>query len=188
MAIKNTVTDLQALFNASVNAAKSDDLLKQAFIKAGGNQDDPKRMLLAGRLAHSLNLTQEKAFIVLGKTGNPKHNPTVKDDVRSIIEEKAYGAARGFLSARLKAWGLVTASRQGGARQPLTQEVSTTKADDVFTKNVKTPVDMAAFLIAALRHCEGFAMKQPTDDKTNNLYLGIIKDALAAIGEISKKK
>lgn len=118
---KKVLTALDLLFAAVVSTAKSDDALKAAFIAAGGNQDEPKRIVLVARMTHSLKCSREAALLSLGKTGNPKHNPNVADDVRSIPEEKAYGAARGYLTACLKRWGLQTTSTQGGDR---------TKADD----------------------------------------------------------
>ena len=122
-----TVSLLDALFNAAVSTAKSDDVLRLAFVAAGGNQDEPKRILLAARISHSLKVTREVALLTLAKTGNPKHNPTHGDDVRSIAEEKAYGAARGYLTACLKRWGLQTTATQGGDRTKDAKSMDTEK-------------------------------------------------------------
>lgn len=116
-----------ALFAAAVSTAKSDDVLKDAFLKAGGNQDEPKRIVLSARISHSLKVSREQALLILAKTGNPKHNPTHADDVRSIAEEKAYGAARGYLTACLKRWGLQTTSTQGGDRTKDDKSMDTEK-------------------------------------------------------------
>lgn len=131
-----------ALFHAALTNAKSDDVLRAAFIAAGGDQKKPKQILMSARVAHSLKCTREHALIVMGKKGRGKHADTEQlgDDVRTVEEEKACGAARTFLSGRLKAWGLKTSEGRGGDRKgddkPMTKEKVTSPRWNV-TDNVE---------------------------------------------------
>ena len=104
------------LYNASVNVGKSFDVLRAAFVAAGGDQDEPKRILMAGRVSHALKCTREVALLALSKKGNPGLKTDVPDDVRNIKEQRACGAARTFLSSCLKAWGIKSAEARGGDR------------------------------------------------------------------------
>ena len=188
------VNALDALFNASVNAAKSDDTLKAAFVAAGGDQNMPKRILMAGRVAHALAVTRAQALLILDKKGNPKHKPDAGDDVRTIAEEKACGAARVFLSGRLKAWGLKTTETRGGDRIKAAGEEVAMSADKLATppnaKNVTDDVQLAAFVAAnAKRIYDFFLLNEKHEAVTSDLgvaleaatvqYLGAIKQAIA---------
>ncbi len=141
---------MDALYEASYGAAKSDETLRLAFVAAGGNHDDPKRVLMSARVAFSLNISREAALVVLGKKGNPKLKADAGDDVRTISEEKACGAARAFLSARLKAWGIKTTEARGGDRSKdsTSAAMNTEKLVTPGKPKIETPVDLGAYALA----------------------------------------
>lgn len=110
------VSTFQAVVNAALANAKSDEALRLAFIAAGGNQEEPKRALLLGRVMYSLKCTQEEGLQTLDRKGRGKNHDDEKlgDDVRTVVEENACAAARRFLSSRLRSWGIVTTEARGG--------------------------------------------------------------------------
>jgi hypothetical protein len=144
------VSPLDTLFNASFGLAKSDDELRLAFVAAGGNQDAPRKALISGRMAYALAYTREKALLAIDKKGNPKHVPSPSDDQRTVAEEKAYGAARVFLSARLKAWGIKSASTQGGDRTSSGPDKSmdTEKLKMPGKPKIESETDLGAYALA----------------------------------------
>lgn len=149
------MSKLDVLFDASVNAAKSDDALKAAFIAAGGDQDEPKKVLMSGRISHSLKVTREEALRVMNRTGRGK-KPDNKDvdahdlgdDVRTTREEKACGAARVFLSGRLKSWGLKTSENRGGDRTKDDDAMSTDKLKMAPKPKVTDDIELGAYCLA----------------------------------------
>lgn len=191
---KNIVSPLQQVFNAAVNVAKSDDVLRKAVIAAGGNQEGVRNMAIAGRMSHALKVSQESALLALGKKGNPKHLSDKGDDVRTIDEEKAYGAARVWWSARLKAWGIATSASQGGDRTKVVGDETPMDTDKLeLPKKPKVGVDieLGAYLLANAQGLYDFFKvnanhEAVTSDLGSNL-MGITCDFLNAIKEeISK--
>jgi hypothetical protein len=186
-----SVTPLQAVFNAARLAAEGDDTLRKAFIAAGGNQDEPRKMLICGRLAYSLNCTQEKALLVFSNKGNPKLNPTHTDDQRSPAEEKAYGAARVYLSSRLKAWGIKSTQTQGGDRTSDSTKAMNTE-ELVFPRpKVETTIDLSAFMFAQANVTYDFFLRNKGHSAVNNdagaEYMGAAADFLETIKTIRAK-
>lgn len=151
-AARNKIADksaaLNALFDAVVSNAQSDDTMKAAFIAAGGNQDEPRKVVIVARIAHSLSATKETALLAFNKKGNPKLNTKHADDVRSPKEEKAYGAARVFLSSRLKVWGIKTASKQGGDRTGDNSRMTTEKLKPAPKPRIENSVELGAYCMA----------------------------------------
>ena len=144
------VSLVQQVFNAAVNVAKSDEALRKAVVAAGHTQEQVRNMAIAGRMSFTLKATQEKSLLAMAKKGNPKHVADKGDDVRTIAEEKAYGAARVWWSARLKAWGLATTATQGGDRTKDDNSDAMDTEKLVLPKKVKveTTVELGAFLLA----------------------------------------
>lgn len=138
------------LYNAACATVDADDELRLAFIAAGGDQDKPKGILMSGRIAKSLGLTREGALLVMGKQGRGKRSPTenLSDKFRTVEEEKACGAARGFLSARLKAWGIKTSSTQGGDRTVDDDTCDATPFEKLKKPKVETAIEFGAFMLA----------------------------------------
>lgn len=187
----SAISAIDALFNAAVATAKSDDVLRKAFIAAGGNQDEPKRILLAARMSHSLKCTREVALQTLAKTGNPKHNPVHGDDVRTIEQEKAYGAARGYLTACLKRWGLQTTATQGGDRTSNKDTLVTEKLVTPGKPKVETVAELSAYAMAyAKSGYDLFLLNKGHKAVTSNHgseLMGAFADFVATIAEINAK-
>lgn len=187
------LSKLDVLFNASMADAKADDSLRKAFIEAGGDQDEPKRILMAGRVAHSLKCNREKALQVLGMKGRGKNADDAKlgDDVRSVPEEKACGAARVFLSGRLKAWGVKTAEARGGNRHDDATNMDVEKLKTPGKPKVETTIELAAY-------CQAFAKSgydlfllnkahSAVTSKHGSELMGAFADFAATIAEINAK-
>ena len=145
---KTAPNKLDVLFNASVNVSKSYDALRVAFIAAGGDQDEPKRILMAGRVSHSLKCSREVALLALSKKGNPGLKSDVKDDVRTIAEQRACGAARTFLSSCLKAWGIKTTEARGGDRKSDDTNMDTEKLKAAPKPKVNNHVELGQYSLA----------------------------------------
>jgi hypothetical protein len=182
---------VQQVFNAAYQVGEIDSVLRAAVIAAGFNQENVRNMAIAGRVAQSLKINQDKALIVLGKTGNPKHKIDVADDVRTIAEEKAYGAARVWWSARLKAWDLKTTATTGGDRTKGDEDADAMDTEKlVLPKKVKveTAVELGAFLLANAQSLYDFFLLNRThpavtSDQGSEL-MGACADFLDAIKTI----
>ena len=193
MTISKSVTPMQAVTNAAYNAAKSTMVLKTAFIHAGGNQDEPRKALIVGRIMYALNYTQEKALIALGKKGFSSKSEN-GDTTRTEIEEKAYGAARVYLSARLKEWGLVTTSSQGGNRVPVAgaeKPMDTEKLKSAPKFKVNNILELAAFCEAHASQGYDFFLlnraHEAVTDECGSELMAAFADHLDTIKEIIAK-
>ena len=188
-----SVSPLAAVTLAAFNAAKSTALLKDAFVKAGGNQDAPRQALIVGRMMFSLNYTQEKALLALGKKGRGKNPDDAKltDDVRTASEEKAYGAARVYLSARLKEWGLATTSAQGGDRSKDSDAMDTEKLVTAGKPKVNTSPELGAYSMAYAKAGYDFFLLNKGHSAVTSEHgselMGAFADLCAAIAEINSK-
>ena len=189
------VTPFQAVVNASYDAAASGETLRLAFIAAGGNQAEPRKALLIGRIMHSLKCTQEDALIVLGKKGNPDKKTSVPDGTRTVEEEKAYGAARGYLTARLKEWGLQTTEGRGGDRTSKDDDGNLMNVDKLVIPGkpkIETAVDLATFALAfAKANYDLFLLNREhpaVKDEIGSELMGAAADYLATVEEIFKRK
>jgi hypothetical protein len=187
----HNVTPLQAVFNAAHNAAQGDDTLRKAFVAAGGNQEEPRKMLICGRLAFSLNYTQEKAMLVFSRKGNPKLNPVHEDEQRSPAEEKAYGAARVYLSSRLKAWGIKSTQTQGGDRASSADKTMDTEKLVFPRPKVETTVELGAFLFAQANATYDLFLRNKTHAAVTSdagaEYMGAAADFLEVVKAIRAK-
>jgi hypothetical protein len=184
---------VQQVFNAAYQVGEIDSVLKMAVIAAGFNQEDVRNMAIAGRIAQSLKINQDKALIVLGKTGNPKHKTYAGDDVRTIAEEKAYGAARVWWSARLKAWDLKTTATTGGDRTKGDEDADAMNTEKlVLPKKVKveTTIELGAFLLANAQSLYDFFLLNATHPAVTSdqgsEFMGACADFLDAVRTIQK--
>lgn len=188
-----TLSKLDVLFNASMADAKADDALRIAFVNAGGDQDEPKRILMAGRVAHSLKCSREKALQVLGMKGRGKQPDDAKlsDDVRSVPEEKACGAARVFLSGRLKAWGLKTSEGRGGDRTGDDDSMDVEKLKTPGKPKVETTIELAAYCQAFAKSGYDLFLLNKTHSAVTSKHgselMGAFADFSALIAEINAK-
>jgi len=139
-----------ALYAATYGNAKSDATMCEAFIAAGGDQAGPKHILMSARVAFALGVTREAALRVMAKKGNPGKRTDVGDDTRTTEEEKACGAARTFLSGRLKAWGIKTTETRGGDRDSDKRANTMDTEKLVLPKKpvVQTSVELSAYALA----------------------------------------
>lgn len=180
---------LQLVTNAAFAAAKSTHMLKSVFIAAGGNQDAPRQALIVGRLMFALSYTQEKALLVLGKSG-AKSN-VAADDKRTEKEEKAYGAARVYLSARLKEWGLSTTSTQGGDRTKDDSKMSTEKLVMAKAPKVETVAELSAYASAYAKAGYDFFLLNKAHSAVISTHgselMGAFADFVNSIAEINAK-
>jgi hypothetical protein len=184
---------VQQVFNAAYQVGEIDSVLKMAVIAAGFNQENVRNMAIAGRIAQSLKINQEGALLVLGKKGNPKHKIDIADDVRTIAEDKAYGAARVWWSARLKAWDLKTTATTGGDRTKGDEDADAMDTEKlVLPKKVKveTTIELGAFLLATAQSLYDFFLLNATHDAVTSdqgsEFMGACADFYDAIKTIQK--
>jgi len=179
------------LYNAVLSGAKADDKIRDAFIAAGGNQDKPKQIVLVARMVHGLKCTREVALITLGKKGNPGKKPDVGDGVRTVKEEQAYGAARGYLTACLKRWGLQSTEGRGGDRTKESDAMNTEKLSLPGKPKVETIVELAAYAMAyAKGGYDLFLLNKAHSAVTNaqgSELMGAFADFVNTITEINAK-
>lgn len=203
------------LYNAAAATVTIDDELREAFIAAGGDQKGPKDIVMTARVAASLTskrqraareegvndwhlivVTREEALIILGKQGRGKRAPTEKlsDKFRTYEEEQACGAARGFLSARLKAWEIKTTEARGGARA--NDEDNTTCDATPFEKlrkpKVESAIEFGAFMLAHVNALYDFCVvnaEHPAikDSDASAEIMGALADCLDVIKSAQAK-
>ena len=179
------------LFNASVNVGKSFDVLRAAFVAAGGDQDEPKRILMAGRVSHALKCTREVALLALSKKGNPGLKTDVPDDVRNIKEQRACGAARTFLSSCLKAWGIKSAEARGGDRSASKGAMDTEKLKPAGKPKVSNHVELGTYALAYATAGYDLFLINKNHDAVKSAHgselMGAFADFVDSIKEINAK-
>ena len=116
----NRATILDAVFVAAGSVGKAENLLIIA-LRDAGDQEDTKYTFHAGYLSAKLAITRAEAFILLGKAGAAS-TTAGDDEKRTPHEEEAYTSSRQAWSRLLKAAGLKTATKQGGARDQSKKE------------------------------------------------------------------
>ncbi len=187
----NAVTALQAIFNASVSIVDAERALLAAIkLAKGEEEDDIKRMVYAGRISKTLNYTQEKSLLCMGKRVQKTKGHKGDNETRSWKEEQVYGAARVWFTTFKTRYGLSKGVTRGQAATPK-NAMNTEKLKPAPKPVVTTSLELAAYCEAlSSRGYDFFLLNKSHSAVMSTMgseLMGAFADHLAQVKEIITK-